>query len=422
MKNNLLYILLLIVIAFSACKKDGLAKYDIEKSFADPSVSLDDLKKQIAAGTDGFRMTIEPSTGKYYAGYISFDGTSTAKFLLDNSTANASAASDTKYSLSIRQTNPTLSLGSTSSFAVLAKNLGGIDSTYTYKSVKGDTLSFVGNLLGSKLYLIKSTKADATEYLAGKMTQSIASTASFKSFVQYFKRLTIGAKSYDFIINPTTKILTLNYLSGTAYKQFNTYYGTTNNGIVLKTAFSDGTNIITGLDGISVDLANDIATAKSGTVAATISGVAAPLYYDINAAKNWWTWAKASTYVSAELGFHINGVDDALGLRSLAGYKRIDYNPAASGAYDNARIAATTNYGPAIIPTFTTDGKVIFPNSGSQFGTVPAAAVAVYAKYLAQINQSQGYYLIQTNGGTTETITYDMVNVADAKAWVSWHY
>jgi len=423
MKNNLLY-LLLIAISFSACKKGGLAKYDIEKSFIDPTTTLDDLKKQISNGTDGFRVTIEPSTGKYYAGYIAFDVTAlTAKYVLDNSTTNASTPADTKYSLSVRNTNPTLSLGTTtSSFAVLAKTLGGIDSTYTYKSVNGDTLRFVGDLLGSKLTLIKSNKADATDYLAGKMTQSITSVASFGSFAQYFKRLIIGSKSYDFIINPTTKLLTINYLSGTVYKKFISYYGATNNGIVLKTTFNDGTNTITGLDGIVIDLANDKAVAKIKATSVTISGASAPLYYDITAAKSWWDWAKASTYVSSELGFHINGVDDALGLKTLAGYKRIDYYPVASAPYDNFRIAATTSYGPAVIPTFTADGKVIFPNSGSQFGTVPAPAVTVYAKYIAQINQPEGYYLIQTNGGTNTTITYDMVNVSDAKAWVSWHY
>ncbi len=433
MKNNYIYILL-IVLAFTACKKGGLAKYDIEKSFQDPAVTLEDLKKQIAAGTDGFRMTIEPSTGKYYGGYIGFDGTSNAKYVLDNGTANATTPADTKYSLSLRKTNAVLSLGTTtSSFAVLAKTLGGIDSTYTYQSVKGDTLRFVGDLLGSKLTLIKTSKANATEYLAGKLNQSISNVAAFNNLKYYFKQLTIGSKSYDILINTTAKVVAINYATGSSFKRFYTLFAYTNNGVIFKTPLSDGTNTIAGLDALVIDAAKNTATTVVKGENATITAVNAPVFYETTAAQKWYTQMAVNfngAWVS-DKAFHANGVDDFCNFKAVTNYQNLWYaGSAVFGGTSEGLIAYTgalsTPYCFSKTP-FTVNASgiarfTLLSSSGTFTGTTASALAWTAARNImyggAVVNTSyQDWYLVQS---TPDGLNYDMVKYGDASVWINW--
>jgi|GEM_PF-3338609 len=419
-----IFYLLLIAIIFSSCAKDSIEKYEIEKSFADPSIKLDDLKKQLSTGTDGYKMTIESINGGYYGGYIKFDGTSSAKFLLDNSTVNSTTPLDTKYGISIRQTNSVLSLGSTSSFALLAKSLGGIDSTFTYKSVSGDTLRLTGDVLGSKITLIKSSKADADEYLAGKMVNTATAFNSLNTFKLYFKRLIVGTKTYDLIINPKYKYITFNYLNGTTFQRFITPFAYTNNGISLKFPFLDGTTNINSVSNLAIDLVANTATLKAGSTSATITNAAAPLTFDPSAAAKF--YANGNTLVAATgtsyswlsyTGFTVNGVKDYFGVTTITGLNYLSFTPRYNASYDrlgfivNGAIAA---YGPAIPTSIKTNGTIAFTYLGT-FGTTPTAYTNIVNNTRIQLCDALGYYVIQTGAAQ-----YDFVNIKDGTTWISW--
>jgi hypothetical protein len=424
MKKHLLY-LFLFALALGACKKD---KTEPILGNADERLSetLTAYQTQLAGAQFGWK------------GYLLTDSKVTATFLFSFTDKNRTTMSadyeptpnESSYRLKALQ-RPTLLFDTYSTLHLLAdptpSKFDGetgagyySDFEFAFLSSSADTIKLEGTFNKSKLVLVRS-KSAADNASAFTAPDDIAITLS--KLLTYFKRSTVGGIECELRVDPNNRVFGFNYLENGELKTVSSNYFVSGTKIGLFNPITIGTATISGLEDVTFDAGAKVINTKiSGGSTIQIKEAIAPLKYDVTGAQRWLAWALASTYVSSELGFHINGVDDALGLQSLAGYRRIDYFPEADGTYDYARIVAATNYGPAIIPTLTSTGLAIFPNSGFVFGTVPTAANAVYTKYLTQFFQPQGYYLIQTNGGSVETITYDMVNVADAKAWVSWHY
>jgi len=119
-------------------------------------------------------------------------------------------------------------------------------------------------------------------------------------------------------------------------------------------------------------------------------------------------------------GFHVNGVDDAFGLKTIPNYYFVvywpDYNTGSNDLFAPVFINAAGNglellYGAAPKAQFTADGRAVFTNLGF-YGTYPTTGPA--RQSLNQLLLPQGYYFIQTGSGT-----YDMVSSTDAKAWIS---
>ena len=421
MKRIILF-LTIAVIALSGCKKDSLAKYDIEKSFADPSIKLEDFKKAIASGTDGFRLIITPSVGALVGGYIKFDATASAKILLDNSVVNATTPVDNVYSIKIIKTNSVLALGETSPFAVVARGIGGIDTTYSYKNTIGDTLKLVGDLLGTKLSLIKLAKKDGDEYLAGKMGQTIGAVNSLKSFAKYFKRLTTGGKSYDITFNTTAKTATFNYAKGTTFTSFSTPMIFINNGIEFTYPLVDGTNAIKSLNDLAVNLSNSSASLSVGASAAVLSNEAAPVAYDKTAAARFISSPTQGTYSESVSAFTISGVPDGLGAKTIPNFATIDFYPkVGTNAYGGFRFWLTSAYFgfyPAFTSVVTPDGKIIFTLLGYAGTATGNATRQVIINTANIIAQPEGFYIIPT-ANSTGVNSYDMVNVKDGSAWIS---
>jgi hypothetical protein len=423
MKKHILFLAGLIII-FSACKKIEDAPTDTSDQKL--SAALSAYQTQLTGAQFGWK------------GYLLTDAKVTATFLFSFTDKNRTIMSadysatpaESSYRLKALQ-RPTLMFDTYSTLHLLSdptpSKFGGAtgggyysDFEFAFVSSGPDTIHMEGTFNKSKLILVRS-KSAADNASAFTAPDDIAITLS--KLLTYFKRSTVGGVECELRVDPNDRVFGFNYLENGELKTVSSNYFVSDTKIILFNPITIGTTTISGLEDVTFDAGAKVINTKiSGGSTMQIKEAIAPLKYDATGAQRWLAWALASTYVSSELGFHVNGVDDALGMRTLAGYKRMDYYPKANATYDYARIVATTSYGPAIIPTLTSTGLAVFPNSGFQFGTVPVAANAVYTRYLTQLFQSQGYYLIQTNGGTTETITYDMVNVADAKAWVSWHY
>lgn len=421
MKRYILYITL-VIFGLSACKKESLSKYAIEKSFDDPAIKVEDFKKALAAGTDGFKMIVIPTTSGIIGGYIKFDGTAKAKMLLDNNTANATTPFDHEYTVKVSQLNTVFGLGSTSKFAAFARAKGGIDTTYTYKYTIGDTLKLVGDVLGTKMNLVKTTKADGDEYLAGKMAKVIAEGNKLSSFEKYFKRLTIGSKSYDMSLNTANKIATFTYANGTTFTSVSTAYFYTNNSIEFKSPFIDGSTIIPSINNLVVNVAGNTATFSAGTTSATITNVSAPLIVDLTVARRFKATPPKGTWGESYDGFTISGVTDALGVKTIPDFVSIDFYPVLSGAtYGGFRFYTETGYYslfPAFTSVATTDGRLVFTLLGYAGTSTVTATSNIIARTTTIIAQTQGFYVIPTlseSGG----VAYDMVNVKDATSWIT---
>lgn len=402
------------VFMLSACKKEGLSKYDVVKSFPDSEVKLEDLKKAIATGTDGFKMIIRSSGGALAGGYLKFETGTNAKFVVDNNEVNAATPQESAYSLKVSQTNSVISFSKTGKFALFAQGMG-IDTTYTYKSSVGDTLKFLGDITGAKLSLVKTSKKDGDEFLAGKMSELIKSVASIKNLKKYFKRLSVGGQSYDLMIDEVTKILTINYNKGNAFTSFSTRFVYSNNGIEFEDALIDGTVKIGSLNDLQINLTDGTLKVSVAGTAATFTNELTPVTIDKTAAIRFvgvdQQWASLK-------GFTKDGVADYLNISGIPGLSRLTYWAKYDDAYDvlGFTFGTSIRYGPALIPRIAPTGIVVFELDGV-LGTLPTIADQ-RSKVIATINHhinASGFYVVQTGPGT-----YDFVSVKDGNIWISY--
>ncbi len=137
--------------------------------------------------------------------------------------------------------------------------------------------------------------------------------------------------------------------------------------------FSDGTTTISSLNNISWNATTTTLSFSVNGTASSIVGSGQPIKVDLDAPRRWWNYALGlgGYWISPE-GFHVNGVDDAFGIRQTANFYFLMFWPryGTSGGvnYDLAGYVKLINnalslpYGSAFRqPTFTSDGRAVFP-------------------------------------------------------------
>ena len=295
----------------------------------------------------------------------------------------------------------------------------------------GDTILLTGNLNSARAVLIKATKAQRDAYYAGGLKATMLAWGNIQN---YFKRVTAGATQFE--MTPGlggAKSIDINSLDGAGnLKSANSSLYFTATSVNLVTPVVVGTQTVNRFENIVWDPGTaTISTSINGTTAALIAGIASPLKNDVNAPRAWWNKAvNAGVYWVTETNFHVNGKDDAYNLAGIPAYAGFSifwprygvsgginydlWSPITFSAGGGIAIAYGFAYRP---PTFTAGGTVIFPLLGT-LGTVPPAASAAFVSTRNKIGEATGYYLILKE----DNLTYDMVNVADARAWIQWQW
>jgi hypothetical protein len=411
-------------MAFASCKKTD------EPIFDNPDVRLNGeltaYQKQLTGAEFGWR------------GYLLTDREVPATFLFKFDEKNRTTISadyqitpkESSYRLKALQ-KPTLLFDTYSTIHLLSDPTSSVfggatgsgyssDFEFEFISSSPDTIKMEGIFNKSKLILIRAKTANESSNTFTDLNSMITSISKLKT---YFKRATIGGLECEINLDGQAQTMSFSYLEGTELKTLKANFYISGSSINFYTPLVIGTETIKELVGVSFNSSTGFIDASLNGAAVEIREAIAPLKYDVDGAKKWYAWAKSSVFVSSALGFHIDGVDDALGLRSLAGFIRIDFIPfTGTNTLDNARIVATTNYGPALATIIDANGIATFQYNNLVFGTTPVAASATVAKYRNQYITPQGYYLIQTKTGNNAQQKWDMVSVSDAKAWISWQF
>jgi hypothetical protein len=235
---------------------------------------------------------------------------------------------------------------------------------------------------------------------------------------------------YDIKINPVNRQFTFTWLDANGNVQtFTTSYYLTVGGIVFTNPLVNGSQSIAGFDNLNWVSATETLNLTVGGVAGTIRGIVVPIKVDIGAPKRWWDYAvnNGNEYWISQNGFHVNGVDDGFGIRSLVSgtntYYYLIYWPQYTNDNDffgpvflnAAQTGLALVYGTAPqIPTFTADGRGIFVQLGN-YGTYPSGGAAGRTRTL--LYHPTGYYFVQTSDRT-----YDMVSANDGKSWITWEF
>ncbi|MCA5006200.1 DUF4302 domain-containing protein [Sphingobacterium bovistauri] len=422
MKNYLLFGLFFITL-FS-CKKDDSAI--LESPDKRLNMTLADYEKHLVDTEFGWIGYLLTGTEKVHVFKMAFSDKNRVNMSSDYAKTNA----ESSYILRALQ-KPTLIFDTYSTIHIIndpSSNVSGgeigegqiTDFEFQFIRASQDTIELEGVLNKSKFFLIKAkSKKELDDSF--NIYQDIKN--EYNKLQTYFRRVNVGGIDCEININDANKRFTLKYLENDELVIKDVNYFNVGNRLRFFQTIKLGDTEINGLNDFRYDdQAKAVVATTFGGKEFVIKEETKPLKYEVNVPKLWIDWTAASGYVSAYEGFHANGSDDGLGLKTLAGFRRLDFvAPTATVSNHVARIVASTNYGPIFKTTINENGIVIFTQTGTS-GTVPSAATDTFNKYVAQYTQPEGYYIIRVKGGGTRDQIYDMVSVSDGKAWATWAY
>jgi hypothetical protein len=444
-KATLLYISI-VLVAFTACKKDDSTAFD-KSPDERINETLANYQALLSGAENGWRAVVYPAAGGAYSFYFKFNDANRVVMYSDFDSASAATARESSYRLKALQ-QPSLIFDTYSYLHLLADpnenttnvqsdvngfrggTLGqGLQSDFEYAidTATADSVTLTGRQHGTRAFLVKATPQEAAAYGNGQLATALLRLQNIDRILFYFKRLTLGGKTYDVSINDNLKTIAFTWVNAGQINTFNTTYYYTIDGIRFSTPFNDGSQTITGFTGINWNAGTGTFSVTANSNTGTIAGVNSPIAVDKQAPVRWWNYAvsNGNTYWISIDGFHVNGVDDAYGISSLQNdswkYLYLIYWPRINSGIDfmgplflnAAEDSADLFYGTIPrSPTITADGRALF-REDQLFGTYPESGPAALTR--TQLYNAGGYYFVQTS-----PISYDMVSAADSRIWITW--
>lgn len=424
MRKNLSLYFLLIIVTIASCRKYD----DVFDESPDTRIN-----KTLAAYNDaltgapyGWKALVYPSglPNTAFGFYFRFDTTNRVEMFSDFDSLSAVTVRESSFRLKSLQ-QPCLLFDTYSYIHVLcdpdASQNGGYygkglfsDFEFAIDGIYGDTIKLTGRLNGSKAILVKATSQEAQDYYDKKRNWEFN---NLSRFLTYFKQLTVGNSKYDIYADLLFRQIRFVRPGTDGEWTFTTGYYFDGNGISFTTPFTDGEVTFYGLADIKWDASAQKMTLKAGTNTATITSAIKPLVVDMTAGQRWYNMAVGGLYWRSDAGFHVNGVDDAYNVNSISGFNYMFYYPNfQNSGYDFAGIVPEGfAYGPAFNPTFRNNGTVTFTYPDGGFGEIPEEAVTIMGQIITKYRESEGFYFVQTGNNS-----FDMVNVRDARTWITW--
>lgn len=438
---------IVLLAALAACKKDDSTAFD-QSPDERINETLAKYQAQLAGAPYGWRAVVYPAAGGAYSFYFKFNDANRVMMYADFDSTSAVTPKESSYRLKALQ-QPSLLFDTYSYLHLLSdpnentitvqSNVNGLrggtlgqglqsDFEFAIDTATADSIKLIGRQHGTRAFLVKATQQEATAYENKQLATPLLQLRNINKILYYFKRLSLGGKTYDISINDNAKTIAFTWVDGNGnVNTFNTTYYYTTNGIAFSTPFNDGSQTITGFSGINWNAATNTFSLSANNNTGTLSGVNNPIAVDKQAPARWWNYAVTygNTYWISLDGFHVNGVDDAYGIKSLKNdtwdYFYLIYWPQFNANYDlfapvfiNAtRDAIDLFYGTAPRPlTVTADGRAVFRELGT-LGPHPTTGPAALSR--AQLYNASGYYFVQTSA-----TSYDMVSAADSRIWITW--
>lgn len=446
LKNTFFYAMA-VLLFFASCRKDEPNAF--EKS-PDERISetLAAYQALLSGAEYGWNAVIHPAGGGAYSFYFKFNEANRVVMYSDFDSASAVTARESSYRLKALQ-QPSLIFDTYSYLHLLSDpnestnnvqaNVNGFrggtlgqglrsDFEFAIDTATADLVLLTGRQNGARAVFVKATQQEAAAYGNGQFASALLQMRNINKILYYFKRLTLGGKTYEVSINDNAKTIAFIWVNSSGnVSTFHTTYYYTMDGIRFTVPFNDGTQTITGFTGISWNANSMQFTVTANNTTGTITGVNNPVAVDRSAPARWRNYAIANggTYWISVNGFHVNGVDDAYNIKSLQNdtwsYLYLLYWPQVNAGEDfmgpvflnPERDSVDLFYGTfPRSPNITTDGRAIFRENRT-LGTYPDSGPAALMRN--QLYDARGYYFVQTS----ET-SYDMVSAADSRIWITW--
>ncbi|WP_307525830.1 DUF4302 domain-containing protein [Pedobacter sp. W3I1] len=222
MKKILLYSLLSFAL-FTGCKKDEIL---VDGKRPEERVTEAVLKytNVLTGSTYGWKAFLYPDGGGGYSFYLNFNKENKVTMYADLDYDPATESMESTYRVKALQ-NPTLSFDTYSYMHVLADPnptaFGGAagwglysDFEFTFDQQVGDTLKLSGKLLGSKMILVKATRAEQSSYNSLGFVNSIGTTIDYVDENKNLYFTLVDAVKVQTSINYIDKVFTLIWDNG----------------------------------------------------------------------------------------------------------------------------------------------------------------------------------------------------------------
>jgi len=439
MKNLTLYIC--IVFMAVACNKEKAA---FDKDADDRiNAQLENYQSVITGSAHGWTATLETRLGNVYSFYFRFNESNRVFMYSDFDTTTAGVQKESSFRLKSLQ-QPCLIFDTYSYIHMLADPDAGVNGGYygggllsdfefSIDTCTTDSIKLTGRFNGSKAILRKATTQDRAAWENKQVRNNITGLLNLNKILNYFKRLKYNGTEYEIRINSIFKsaVITWKDASGTVHTVTTPYYFSTA-GVQFSIPVVNGSTTITGFTITGFNTPNNTLQIKVNNTDATIAGAIRPVNPDAQAGRRWWSWgAAAQSYWFTVDGFHVDGVDDAFGVKTLrtdtSSYYYFAFwpgvQPQSGSAFDalvpyyylQAIDDIAFHYGTAGKTSFQSDGRVVFSLLGDlTLGPYPTTGPAFKTKELL-FGTTSGFWFVQTSENS-----YDMVSAKDAKAWISW--
>jgi len=428
MKKNLstLLPLLFFVILLSCKTEDPVFE---QTSNERVNAALATYQKQLVDAENGWKGAIYPGAGGVYSFYFKFNDQNRVVMYSDFNKESAVTSKESSYRVKALQV-PSLVFDTYSYLHILADPDRGVNGgdygsglqsdfefSFSPDTLNNGTITLIGTKNRTRMVLTKATHEESVAYGNGGLGKSLI-FSNIDLYPTYFKRITIGGVTYEINVNTLQRTLTLTWLEGTTAKSFTTTYYYSSTGVSFITPFVNGSTSISSLSNLTWDATKLSLGFTAGTNNVTVVGAARPISIDRAAPRRWWQFAAdKSSYWISQKGFTVEAKEDYFGVTKIPNFEYLLFFPAfgtEQGTQFDAFVAfdETNIFGPAVVPTFTTDGRVTFSVLGT-YGNNTLMNTTV----LDQVEEASGYYLVQTS-----PIRYDMVSAKDGKTWISWWY
>ena len=429
MKNNILYILLLLFIVASCKKTEDPVLRDVDERLNE---QIDAYQKQLEGSPFG------------WIGYILTDSerVESFKFKFNNvnrvvmSSTYKTADAESSYRIKAIQ-RPTLLFDTYSTIHLLADPTSSVfqgatgsgfrsDFEFEFISSNPDTIKLEGTFNKSKLILVRATSA---EDFNGSFNATNEMEKTINNLKTYFKRANIKGLETEVKLDAGGKSLMFSYLDGEEMKSVSSKFYVSGNNIFLFNPIELGGETIVSLEGITYDASTGFIKGSINGSAIEIKEAIEPLKLDKDAAKLWYDQLATNfnnCWVS-DMAFHADGVDDFCKFRSIPNFVNLWYaGPAVFGPGVEGLIAFTGSF-PGVftateIPPVIQDGIMTVKlrgTSGNFTSNTPDAVAMRSARLIfyggATAGSTEKWYIIPT-----ASRRFDMVRVSDALAWISW--
>lgn len=416
MKINKLCGFVLALLLLASCSKEIVEGYPVEDVWGAYSARIDSLREVVIDTDTGWEFIIDnQSSNATYYGFLGFEDGSGSSFAVDVD-GKFFQKDANPCSLMIRKSNPSLAFARTSAFSDFALQEGMVDTTFSYKYAKQDTLFFLGDVFGNGLKLFRSNpennsffKNNAWPNLIGSFWGAVNELLESPRF---FNRISTASKTGDVIFNNTQKTVTLLFQRGTGVESKTTGYYFTASGI--KFTNSDVVETL-GIEGIeNVQYADSQLKFTGGSIENTGS----PAAYDQDAARQF--LYEAPTLWTTKEGFGRRGEPDIAGIRNIPNLRFMvywpKYNISGSTEYDMwGFFSGAWEAGQqAPISSITEDKLVKFQPWGSFGNPTSQQVVDALVATAPILYNSKGFYAVQYGNG------FYLVDARDGLTWAFW--